>query len=95
VLGGYILTKLSWRWIFSINVPIGLLSLAASLLLLPNVQRGVRRAMEPVGLMLVTGGMLCVVYGLLEGERYAWEQSGDPSRSCSWSQAVPLSWRYS
>ena len=72
VLGGYIITAWSWRWIFDINLPIGLAALAGSFLPLPPARAGIRRPIDPLGMLLVGGGLLGVVFGLLESERYSW-----------------------
>ena len=39
-IGGVILQNASWRWIFFVNLPIGVLAVIASLRSLPNVERG-------------------------------------------------------
>jgi EmrB/QacA subfamily drug resistance transporter len=72
VLGGYLITAGSWRWIFGINLPIGLAALAGSLLVLPGARARIRRSIDPVGMLLVGGGLLGIAYGLLEGERHQW-----------------------
>ena len=72
ILGGYIITAWSWRWIFGINVPLGIAALAGSVLVLPAARAGIRRGIDPIGIVLVGTGLLGVVYGLLEGERYSW-----------------------
>src|SRR5262245_24779387 len=52
-LGGFIATYLSWRWIFLINIPIGILGLALSLRFVPNVRETREGAVDGVGLELV------------------------------------------
>ena len=42
-IGGLILDNASWRWIFYVNVPIGVIAVIAALRVLPEVQRAARR----------------------------------------------------
>ena len=52
-LGGFIVTYLSWRWIFYINVPIGLLGIVLATLFIDETARAGRRAASTcVGLVL-------------------------------------------
>jgi EmrB/QacA subfamily drug resistance transporter len=72
ILGGYIITAWSWHWIFEINVPVGLVAVAGSLVVLPGAGNRIRRGIDPLGMLLVGAGLLAVVFGLLEGQRYDW-----------------------
>lgn len=72
VLGGYVITAWSWRWIFGINVPLGIVALAGSFFALPAARAGIWRGIDPIGTVLIGTGLLGVVYGLLEGERCSW-----------------------
>ncbi len=78
VLGGYVITAWSWRWIFGINVPLGIVALAGSFFVLPAARAGIRRGIDPIGIVLVGAGLLGVVYGLLDGERYTWGAISGP-----------------
>jgi len=71
-LGGLIVTSLSWRWIFFVNVPVGLLTLAAVLAIVPDLRPDRRHHLDGVGVLLATAGSLAVVYGLIEGQRFRW-----------------------
>jgi EmrB/QacA subfamily drug resistance transporter len=72
VLGGVLVTDLSWRWVFSINVPVGAAALVATFLVVPDLRPGRGTAVEPVGVVLASGGLLAITYGLIEGQRYGW-----------------------
>ncbi len=64
VVGGAILEKLHWSWIFLVNVPIGALALALAWRMLPKTDSGEAGRLDVVGLGLLSGGSTAVVYGL-------------------------------
>jgi EmrB/QacA subfamily drug resistance transporter len=76
-IGGLILDNLDWRWIFFVNVPVGVVGVVMGYRLLPKVEAGVvAGALDRIGLALLTVGVPAVVYGLAEvGQRGA---IGDP-----------------
>jgi len=63
-LGGFITTYASWRWIFFLNVPIGLVGLAMVLLLMQNFREPERRPFDVVGFVLSGAGLATLMYGL-------------------------------
>ena len=71
-LGGLIVTYLDWRWIFFVNVPIGIVGIAATFLLVPDLRPGRRHRLDLIGVALATAGLFGVVFGLIEGQRYEW-----------------------
>ena len=72
--GGAIITYIDWRWIFYINVPIGILALVATFLIIPDLRPGRRHGWDIVGILLATAGLLAIVFGLIEGQKYSWGQ---------------------
>ncbi len=66
VLGGAILEKLHWSWIFLVNVPIGAIALALAWRMLPKTNSGEAGRLDVLGLGLLSGGSTAVVYGLSE-----------------------------
>src|SRR5262249_46216006 len=60
----------SWQWIFWINVPIGLLLLPAVALV--RESRGGMGRLDPLGLVLITGGLFGLTFGLIRGNSYGW-----------------------
>ncbi|MEU9789069.1 MFS transporter [Streptomyces sparsogenes] len=70
VLGGFVLAHLSWRWIFFINVPIGIVTAVLALTITPAMRSGRTHRLDLVGVALATTGLTGVVFGLIEGERY-------------------------
>ena len=75
-LGGAIITYIDWRWIFYINVPIGILALVATFLIIPDLRSGRRHGWDVVGIVLATTGLFAIVFGLIEGQKYSWSQIG-------------------
>ena len=71
-LGGLLVTDLSWRWIFLVNLPIGVGVLLAASRLVPDLRPGHRHRLDLAGMALVTAAIFCIVYGLIEGQRYDW-----------------------
>lgn len=72
VLGGFIVTNFGWRWIFYINLPIGLATFILALALVPDLRPGRRHRLDFTGVALATAGLFGVVFGLIEGQRYSW-----------------------
>jgi EmrB/QacA subfamily drug resistance transporter len=65
-LGGLILDNMSWRWIFYVNVPIGIIAVIAALRILPTVDRKPTEALDYKGLALMATGLPLITYGLAE-----------------------------
>ncbi len=72
VLGGLIVTNLDWRWIFFVNVPVGALAIAGAMVLVPDLRPARSHSLDPVGVALAAAGLFAIVFGLIEGQRYAW-----------------------
>ncbi len=73
-LGGLLASGPGWRWVFFVNPPICVLVAIGALFLLSN-DRGVEqsaRAFDTQGAILVTGGMLLLVYGLVRAPIVGW-----------------------
>ena len=78
-LGGWITDTYSWHWVFLINLPMGILSLAlvSALVHEPRAERGeLGRRFDPVGFALVAIGLGSLEVVLDEGQRNDWFQSG-------------------
>ncbi len=61
-LGGFIATYGSWRWIFLINVPIGLLGLALSTRFIENVREPHADPLDVLGFAIVSVGLACTMF---------------------------------
>jgi EmrB/QacA subfamily drug resistance transporter len=65
-LGGLIIQNASWRWIFYVNVPIGLIGFITAVRMLPRVERGQVDRLDVRGLLLMAAGLPLFTYGLAE-----------------------------
>jgi EmrB/QacA subfamily drug resistance transporter len=73
LLGGYLTTAHSWRWIFYINLPIGLLVVLGAFRLVPETRDPhAERGFDPIGVATVSLGLGALVFALIEGQRYGW-----------------------
>lgn len=72
VLGG-LLVQASWRWVFLVNVPIGLLAIAATMLLVPDSRDPVRGPVpDLLGAVLVAFGVGALALALVQGTSWGW-----------------------
>jgi EmrB/QacA subfamily drug resistance transporter len=63
-LGGFITTYASWRWIFYLNLPLGVLALVAALWLIPNEKSREPRPFDWLGFALTSGGLFGVLWAV-------------------------------
>jgi EmrB/QacA subfamily drug resistance transporter len=72
VVGGALTTGLSWRWIFLVNVPIGVVAIVVCLLRVEESrQRGAHR-IDPIGVVSFSGALGALVYALIKGNSLGW-----------------------
>lgn len=77
-----LLTHVDWRWIFYINIPVVVIVLILIPRVLPeNRMTGSSHSIDVAGAVTVTGGLLAIVYGLLNGSTHPWG---------SWQVLLPL-----
>jgi EmrB/QacA subfamily drug resistance transporter len=71
-LGGLLVTTLEWRWIFFVNLPIGVLVLVMAFVIVPDTRYGRKHKFDIGGVLIATAALFCFVFGLTEGQRYDW-----------------------
>jgi EmrB/QacA subfamily drug resistance transporter len=76
VLGGIITTGWSWRGIFLVNVPVGVLAVALTTLRVPESRSPRPAPPDWTGFALLTGGLVSLVYGLIRASESAWSDPG-------------------
>jgi EmrB/QacA subfamily drug resistance transporter len=81
LLGGVLTDVASWRWTLYINVPIGVIAIIGARALLrrdegvaaPALGSGrARRSLDALGAVLVTGGLMALVYAIVGTDQHAW-----------------------
>jgi EmrB/QacA subfamily drug resistance transporter len=71
-LGGLLVTGLSWRWIFFVNIPVGAAVLALTFLVIPDTRMERQHRLDIPGVGLATAALFCLTFALIEGQRYSW-----------------------
>ena len=73
LLGGFLTTNLSWRWIFYVNLPLGIVAMFVLAATLPSVADRVHHNIDYVGTALLAAGLSGIVLmASLGGVSYAW-----------------------
>ncbi len=72
VLGGLLVEKASWRWIFGINVPIGVIAVAFTLMAVPRMARKTSSRLDVPGFLLAAVGFAALMFAVSEGASRGW-----------------------
>src|SRR5580692_3090503 len=75
VLGGLLVTELSWRWVFYVNVPIGVAAFAFGAVFLQQSVQARPGRFDLPGFLLSGLGLGLLMYGVSEGPNLGWRQS--------------------
>ena len=88
--GGIVTERLGWRWIFLLNVPIGIAALVVTLLRVGESRDPEHGGVDLGGVLTFSGGLFLLVYGLVRGNTAGWGsmrdrqlRSSPPPSSCS------------
>lgn len=74
-LGGLIATYAHWRWIFLINLPIGVLGIALGLRFMPDLREAVPRRLDVTGLLLSALGLGLTIFGFSSLGGHLWSST--------------------
>ncbi len=72
VLGGAIVEYLSWRWIFYVNVPLGLIAFAVGWLVIRDFRSETRARFDLIGFLLAGVGLGATLYGITVARALGW-----------------------
>src|SRR5689334_6011426 len=72
LLGGVLTELLSWKWIFFVNVPVGVIGLALAPVLLTESRDARIKTFDLPGAALVTGGLVTLVYAITQANSNGW-----------------------
>jgi EmrB/QacA subfamily drug resistance transporter len=71
--GGLITEALSWHWIFFVNLPIGIATLALGVLMIPGEEGiGLRHGVDWLGALLVTSSLVSAIYSIVQATAHGW-----------------------
>jgi EmrB/QacA subfamily drug resistance transporter len=74
LLGGFFVDKLSWRWVFYVNIPIGIFALIVVAVVLPKTKAVERPTIDYAGIALLAGAATCIVLVTsFAGSVWAWD----------------------
>jgi EmrB/QacA subfamily drug resistance transporter len=73
IMGGALTQLASWEWIFIVNVPVGVLTLLATLRFVPESRADLEhRSFDLAGAVTVTGGLIVLVYAIVKAQAFGW-----------------------
>jgi EmrB/QacA subfamily drug resistance transporter len=73
--GGVLTTWLSWRWIFLVNIPIGIAAVVIAVKQLRESSDPEHSRVDPIGLVTLTVGLFTFILALIEGNKHGWSSS--------------------
>jgi MFS transporter, DHA2 family, multidrug resistance protein len=76
ILGGWMLSRLWWGWVFWLNVPVVAVGLIAAAVLIPESRAAKRPGLDPVGTAASVAGLVALTGGLVQAGEYGWDDAG-------------------
>ena len=75
IVGGYVLAHFWWGWVFLMNVPVVLIGLVAVTVFVPQSRSEHRPSIDLPGVVLSSGGLAMLMYGLVQAGDHGWGSS--------------------
>jgi EmrB/QacA subfamily drug resistance transporter len=72
LVGGLLTEHLAWNWIFFVNIPVGILGIAASFVFIDESRDTTHQRLDLPGLATSAIGLFALTYGLIEANSYGW-----------------------
>jgi EmrB/QacA subfamily drug resistance transporter len=72
VLGGALVDLVSWRAVFFVNVPVGVVAIGLTAMFVPESRAQRPRRADPIGQGLVIAALATLTYAIIEGPRHGW-----------------------
>ena len=91
ILGGVLTQTLSWRWVFLINVPFGIVMLVFAYLFVPEHQPSPGGRLDVLGMLLSGLGLSALLYAISEGSVLGW---GSPQILAAGIGGIALLWLF-
>jgi EmrB/QacA subfamily drug resistance transporter len=73
IAGGALVDSVGWRWVFLVNVPVGIVALALTALYVPESRAPRSRRVDAVGQLLVIAALTSLTFAIIEGHNLGWE----------------------
>ncbi len=91
ILGGFLTTHYSWRWGFRINVVVAAILVIGSVLIKEYRDRAEKPELDFVGILLSAGGLLSVVFGIIQSSTFGWFRAKQAFALFGWALPGGLS----
>jgi EmrB/QacA subfamily drug resistance transporter len=73
IIGGALVDAISWRYIFVINIPIGIAAIIATILIVKeSTDPRADRHIDIPGVLVISLALFCLTFALVEGQSYGW-----------------------
>jgi len=73
LMGGVLTDVASWRWVFFVNVPIGVMTVVLAVrYIIESRVEGARRSYDLAGAATVTGGLVVIVFAIVKAQSFGW-----------------------
>jgi drug resistance transporter, EmrB/QacA subfamily len=72
-LSGWLIQQFNWRWIFFMNVPIGIVAILFIIAMIPDVRIGAVKLLDKLGLTAVVLSSVSLLLALSEGRQWGWD----------------------